>query len=980
MNKISIWEQVLVFLPLFLDKYDVMNVFTLLIGGSALFIAGCAAYFSVRGIALTFGAVSSFTIPIIIMASSLEFGKLIAASFLYRHWNTCNKTLRTYLSFAVVLLIGITSAGIYGYLSQAFEQTLSQVEGYEREIGSLQRQQGEYDRLISAYRTSGQKGSAIREEKQSDERRRLESYIRERREDIKDAESSKANYATQTDQMIIGERGRREAEQKRLESVIGIRRQDIAALEVQKREYKVEVDARIQQELVKEERANERLAQLDIEEEAKESEVNMRLAKLDAAVKIYRDKGRTFLEDGIKKANELLKNQAGEREALRSTLSGINASAQKERDSLRSTLASIAAGSQTARDDLDKRYKALDVRIALVQKEISEASLKITGLTTGGAEQADNIKTALETLQVARAGADSRIAKLENEIAEASRKLTSLSEAESVFGPDSSEELEAKKGELLAKKEDAEQQILLLEGKIRSTDIGSFKFVAGAFDDEVAAAQATDNPILIKEAMDNAVDRVVKWFILILVVVFDPLAVTLVIAYNASLLRKDEDDSDSTETAQNKNDDTSSSSFFKVANLPLFLILGGVVVWGGYSLLNSNSAESSSSKKSKSDLLGDLSAHRFDDRSFAYVPDVAFGTCAFSGVRMMEQVGVPKILSSYLTDRIPFLGDLGWDPRSCGISPDGRVLYFLQFPSPDYIESRPHDVVFGLVMPIGDQELLKEFILQKLDLKSQSPNWKVQENTSPEFLSIRHKTAHVSLGMDKHCLVMLTSWWNDKPDPTFLDKELEQVFLFGQGNDTSAPAFTDRLSGNNYDLGFSLNGTNFFENFKKTTQEEALFSEFRDYLSFQLTAKAKESTGEITLEGEFDYVKPVLDSDFGLRVASKLSEFRDGSDSSGLSKAFGNFVEIFLQRLDFQTTVDLLDRIDLSKSSGFEDFDPDSVYSGSRVQGNSTGVFSLKVNSRKPGGESLCLLIDLLVAALNPLSPPSAVSSASDDE
>ena len=111
-----------------------MNIFTLMIGASALFIAGCAAYFSVRGIALTFGAVSTFTVPIIIMASSLEFGKLIAASFLYRNWKTCHPTLRTYLSLAVVLLIGITSAGIYGYLSQAFEQTLSQVQGYEKKF------------------------------------------------------------------------------------------------------------------------------------------------------------------------------------------------------------------------------------------------------------------------------------------------------------------------------------------------------------------------------------------------------------------------------------------------------------------------------------------------------------------------------------------------------------------------------------------------------------------------------------------------------------------------------------------------------------------------------------------------------------------------------------------------------------------------------------------------------------------------------
>ena len=78
MNNITNWEQVLVFLPILFHKHIRMNVFTLLIGGAALFIAGSQAYFSVRGIALTFGAVSAFTIPIIIMASSLEFGKLIA--------------------------------------------------------------------------------------------------------------------------------------------------------------------------------------------------------------------------------------------------------------------------------------------------------------------------------------------------------------------------------------------------------------------------------------------------------------------------------------------------------------------------------------------------------------------------------------------------------------------------------------------------------------------------------------------------------------------------------------------------------------------------------------------------------------------------------------------------------------------------------------------------------------------------------------
>ena len=242
---------------------------------------------------------------------------------------------------------------------------------------------------------------------------------------------------------------------------------------------------------------------------------------MDAAVKVYRDQGAGgFLkEDGLKKAAELLKSQSAEREALRASLQAISDACQK------------------ARDDLDKRYQSLDERIVQAQNEISEANTKITLLTTGGAEQAGNVKTALENLKQARASVDERIKSLELEIGEASRKITSLSETNSVFGPESSDELEAKKSEYLSKKEEAEKKILELSGKIRATDIGSFKFVARAFDSSVVEAEKTENPIVIEEAMSKAVNRVVKWFILILVIVFDPLAVTLVIAYNASLLR-----------------------------------------------------------------------------------------------------------------------------------------------------------------------------------------------------------------------------------------------------------------------------------------------------------------------------------------------------------------------------------------------------------------------------------------------------------
>ena len=903
-----------------------MNIFTLMIGGAALFIAGCAAYFSVRGIALTFGAVSSFTIPIIIMASSLEFGKLIAASFLYRNWHTCNKTLRTYLSLAVLLLIGITSAGIYGYLSQAFEETLNQVEGYEKEITSLERQQVEYDRLVEAYRDSGKKGSQLREEKQTEERARLESYIIERRKDITSAEDAKARLAEETDQMIVGERERREDEKQRIEEFIQIRRKDIANLESQKNPYKEEIDERLRLEL------------------AKEAKINERVAQLDAAVKVYQDKGAGgFLkEDGFKKAAELLKAQS------------------EERDGLRSSLQAITAAAQEARADLDKRYDALDERIVQAQNEISEANTKITSLTTGGAEQADNVKTALENLQKARSSVDDRIKSLESEIAEASRKITSLSEVGSVFGPDSSEELEAKKGELLAKKEEAEKRILELSGKIRATDIGSFKFVARAFDSSVSEAELAENPIIIEEAMAKAVNRVVKWFILILVLVFDPLAVTLVIAYNASLLKGKEPVKDdvSTDNATNK------SSFFSFGNLPIIIIVIGLIGWGVYEKFGPQNDGTQRVSQAKASFLGKLSSRRFDDRAFAYVPQRAFGVFSFSGLRMVEKVGLPKIISDDFITNIPFLGDLSWNPADCGINPHGRVLYFLQFPQDEFLSQREQDVLWGLIIPIGDQDLLREFILRKLDLKSLSSEWSVKENTNPSFMSFHHKSAHVSLGMDDQCLVVLSSWWADQKDPDFLDVELTQVFNFGQSSSIASSSVGNKLTGDDYDVGLSILGKNFFESFCKNKDERVLYEIFDEYLNFDLHLKAKAGIDKVSMDGAFEYEDEVLESGFGLKVASQLDKVRESEAAASLKSVYGEFLEIFTQRLDFQTAGDLIERIDLSSTSGFDQFDNLAVHH--KIQNQRNGMISMSVDTTESGGQAICSLIDLLVAALNP--------------
>jgi hypothetical protein len=110
-------------------------MFKLLLGLSALFLASCGAFFSVTGIGLLFSG--SFW-QTVVMASSLEFGKIMATSFLYRYWKKINNIIKIYLLGAVVILMGITSLGIFGYLSQAFYSTKSSIDAIESQLSLLE--------------------------------------------------------------------------------------------------------------------------------------------------------------------------------------------------------------------------------------------------------------------------------------------------------------------------------------------------------------------------------------------------------------------------------------------------------------------------------------------------------------------------------------------------------------------------------------------------------------------------------------------------------------------------------------------------------------------------------------------------------------------------------------------------------------------------------------------------------------------------
>jgi len=111
------------------------RIFPFLIALSALSVSASAAFYSVTGLSMLFAGAS---FAVIIMAASLEIAKLVIASLLYQYRKTLPKLLKVYLTIATIVLVLITSAGIYGYLSNAYQKTADQTSIVDSKIKSLE--------------------------------------------------------------------------------------------------------------------------------------------------------------------------------------------------------------------------------------------------------------------------------------------------------------------------------------------------------------------------------------------------------------------------------------------------------------------------------------------------------------------------------------------------------------------------------------------------------------------------------------------------------------------------------------------------------------------------------------------------------------------------------------------------------------------------------------------------------------------------
>jgi hypothetical protein len=404
-------------------------LFKFLLGASALFIAGCSAFFSVRGLGLLF--IGSST-AVMIMAASLEIGKLVAASFLYRYWSQITIPVRFYLTLTVLVLIGITSLGNYGFLARAYESTHTEIASIEQQILPLQQDIDATQLQIDAARNQAGKLA----DNGREDRDKVQSQINQVNQDL--------------DQSLARLEERRQAAKDRQDH-------DSQVLSTSLTEAA---------ELLKKSLASE--------DEAI-AKLNDRVAVLDRAVDAYTAMGgastlNILKQDGIKKGQALRQQQEPERKSIAAEIIVH----QQKQDQLRT--------------DYAKTTDALNRDLAAAQAGYHESLAAFDG------EE-----------QTLRKNHDASVAKIEQQVAalQTQNKTVNRQGQDQIAG-------------LYQRIESDQQEIARLRRQIANIDIGPYRFVARTFN--------------------APSDDVVKWLILFLVAVFDPLAVMLTVGLNISLL------------------------------------------------------------------------------------------------------------------------------------------------------------------------------------------------------------------------------------------------------------------------------------------------------------------------------------------------------------------------------------------------------------------------------------------------------------
>jgi len=561
-----------------IDKY--FMILGLLVMITALTISAVAIYYSVSGLVAIFAAAA---IPIIIMGSVLEIGKLVTAVWLHWYWQKAKWWLKTYLSLAVLVLMFITSMGIFGFLSKAhIEQTAAAEEGIaqiDRIDEELIRQgaiiERAEERIVEAEASVGKGNTAIQEQIDKEQERidtaytRIEPAIEEQNVIIQTQLDSLEDRVAVYEEEIKS----LDSELVRLNNLVEQYRSEfanttVASIEEQIQPYNnqiAQLDADLERINTQANEYEQRISELEIDTSAIEA-LKTRIAALEESIVVTTNKLQSTERDKIREGQAVIgvtsdglfgsntrralttwvEAQQSRIAQLQEQETQLRTQAQQTLDAERQRLTNQVTDLRSTQTDnvLQRKQGLLDaidqirtssIEAATVAK--ADIQLKIdTVLNTDipvnrsarqtaqdaitALRQADDprINAARQTIKDLRAGADNQIA-ASNELIQRLRDTLTVGKdpiVEAVIAEQQEKIITANNTI-----DNLTQQKYSLQAEYRKleAEVGPVKYLAEFIYDEA------DKDIL---------EEAVRWVIITIIFVFDPLAVLLLIASQAT--------------------------------------------------------------------------------------------------------------------------------------------------------------------------------------------------------------------------------------------------------------------------------------------------------------------------------------------------------------------------------------------------------------------------------------------------------------
>lgn len=461
---------------------------------TALTISAVAIYYSIAGLVAIFAAAA---VPIMIMGGALEVGKLVTAVWLHKHWKRATWWLKTYLTIAVVVLMFITSMGIFGFLSKAHieqtsasEESIAQVQQIDTEIGRLNGIIARADEKIKALETSGTGADA-----------NIQAQIDKEQERIDKAFDRIKPAIDQQNKIIEDARATDNNRTKPYEDQLTNIQNEITRLETTAREYEDKIASLS---------ADTSTVQPLLEQIKKIEEEIIRVTnQLQSTEQSQIRAGQAIIgvtSDGLFGNNT--------RKALATWVS-----AQQDRISqIQGDISKLRADATTTVDAERERLAQVvkDIRTVQIPALKDRELTMLAKIDEVRQTESPVIQTARDEIQRLRESAEKQV---ENSQALIERLRSQLAQT------DKAEEIDAAVDEQLAKIKSAEAELdTLTEDKYRlqaeyrklEAEVGPIKYIA-----EFVYGEQADKTIL---------EEAVRWVILIIIFVFDPLAVLLLIA------------------------------------------------------------------------------------------------------------------------------------------------------------------------------------------------------------------------------------------------------------------------------------------------------------------------------------------------------------------------------------------------------------------------------------------------------------------